>query len=113
MKDWSKASPFCFVLTIYRYKKILNMKFVNPTIEQKGFIPTPLATNKNVKKAGLDINNQLVSVNYRGTAAEVNQVEEKPVENEMEPSTANIIVNKLRAVGNDFKSFDPRVLRGE
>ena len=38
---------------------------------------------------------------------------EKPVENEMEPSTANIIVNKLRAVGNDFKSFDPRVLRGE
>lgn len=85
------------------------MKFVKHTKEQRQFIPTPLAAQKNVKKTGVDF----VTFNYAANAAEVNNVEEKPVQDEMEPSTANIIVEKLGAVGNDFKSFDPRVLRGE
>jgi hypothetical protein len=47
------------------------------------------------------------------TAAEVNNVEEKPVLNEMEPSSANIIEGKKLATGTDFRSMDPRTLRGE
>jgi hypothetical protein len=43
----------------------------------------------------------------------VDKVEEVPVKNEMEPSTANINEGKFKTVGTDFKSFDPRVLRGE
>lgn len=83
--------------------------FVKPTKEQRQFIPTSLATKKDVKKTGVDF----VNFNYMANAAEVNNVEEVPVDNEMEPSTANIIEGKKMATGTDFRSFDPRTLRGE
>ena len=89
------------------------MKFVKPTQEQKRFIPTPLAARENIKKTGIGIVDKLVVVDYIANAADVNAVEEVPVKDEMEPSTANIVEGKLKTVGLDFKSFDPRVLRGE
>ena len=108
------------------------MKFVKPTKEQKDFIPTPLATYKGIKTIGVGeadnlqpsdhlgiadtydgVVGQLVSVDYVANADDVNAVEECGIKDEMEPSTANIVVNKLKTVGNDFASFDPRVLRGE
>lgn len=83
--------------------------FVKPTKEQRFFTPTPLAAKKDVKKIG----NDFTSFDYVRNAADVNQVEEKPVLNEMEPSSANIIEGKKMATGTDFRSFDPRTLRGE
>lgn len=83
--------------------------FVRPTKEQRRFIPTPLAGSDKVEKIGVDF----VSFDYVANANDVNNVEETPVDNEMEPSTANILEGKLKTVGADFKSFDPRVLRGE
>lgn len=85
------------------------MKFVKPTKEQRGFIPTPAVTHEGVKKIG----NDFVSFDYVANASDVNNVEEVPVKDEMEPSTANINEGKFKTVGADFKSFDPRVLRGE
>lgn len=85
------------------------MKFVKPTKEQRQFIPTPFAAKKDVKKIGVDF----TSFNYVATAAEVNSVEENPVLNEMEPSTANILEGKKLATGTDFRSMDPRALRNE
>lgn len=85
------------------------MKFVKPTNEQRQFIPTPLAAKKDVQKIGIDF----TSFNYVATAAEVNSVEENPVLNEMEPSTANILEGKKLATGTDFRSMDPRALRNE
>lgn len=89
------------------------MKFVKPTKEQRDFIPTPLAARKNIKKIGIGLRDQLVSADYIANAGDVNHVEEKPVIDEMEPSSANIVEGKLKTTGTDFKSFDPRVLRGE
>ena len=83
--------------------------FIKPTKEQKDFIPTPIVAGENIKKIGVDF----ISFDYVANADEVNQVEEVPIDNEMEPSTANIIDGKFKTVGTDFKSFDPRVLRGE
>lgn len=83
--------------------------FIKPTKEQKEFIPTPIVAGENIKKIGVDF----ISFDYIANADEVNQVEEVPIDDEMEPSTANIIEGKFRTVGNDFKSFDPRVLREE
>lgn len=83
--------------------------FVEIRPEQMAFIPTPLVTNKNIKKIGVDF----LVTDYVANADDVNVVEEVPVDNEMEPSTANIVGQKLKTVGADFKSFDPRVLRGE
>ena len=85
------------------------MKFVKPTKEQRQFIPTTLAAKKDVQKIGVDF----TSFNYVATAAEVNSVEEEPVLNEMEPSTANILEGKKLATGTDFRSMDPRALRNE
>lgn len=85
------------------------MKFVKPTKEQRQFIPTPLAGSDKLKKIGIDF----VSCDYVRNAADVNNVEEVPVCNEMEPSTANILEGKKLATGTDFRSFDPRSLRGE
>lgn len=85
------------------------MKFVKHSKEQRQFIPASLATKKSLKKTGVDF----VNFNYMATAAEVNNVEEKPVLNEMEPSSANIIEGKKLATGTDFRSMDPRTLRGE
>ena len=82
---------------------------VKPTKEQREFIPTPAVTHEGVKKIGIDF----VSFDYVANADDVNNVEEVPVVNEMEPSTANINEGKFKTVGTDFKSFDPRVLRGE
>jgi len=81
----------------------------NSSNEVTRFIPTPLAGCKKVKSVG----NDFKSFDYRRNAADVNNVEETPVLNEMEPSTANIIVGKLDTVGNDFKSLDNRSLREE
>lgn len=89
------------------------MKFVKPTKEQRDFIPTPLAARENIKKAGLDINNQLVSVNFVANADETKSLLEESVDEEFEPSAANIVDHKIKMTGTDFKSFDPRVLRGE
>lgn len=89
------------------------MRFVKPTKEQREFIPTPLAARKNIEKAGVDINNQLVSVNFVRNADETKSLLDEPVNGEFEPSAANIIDHKLKVTGTDFKSFDPRVLRGE
>lgn len=87
--------------------------FVKPTKEQKDFIPTPLAARENIKTIGIGIVDQLISVDYIANANEANEVEETPIPGEMEPSTTNIIENKLKTTGTDFKSFDPRVLLGE
>lgn len=83
--------------------------FVKPTKEQRQFIPTPIAAKKDVKKIG----NDFVSFNYVANAADVNNVEEEPVLNEMEPSTANILEGKKLTTGTDFRSLDPRTLRNE
>ena len=91
----------------------MTMMFVKPTKEQREFIHTPLAARENIKKIGVGIIDQLISVDYIANAAEVNAVEEQPIKNEMEPSTANIIDGKLKVVGADFKSFDPRVMLDE
>jgi hypothetical protein len=85
------------------------MKYVRPTKEQRDFIPTPPVTHEGIKKIGVDF----VSLDYIANANDVNNIEEVPVVNEMEPSTANIDEKKFKTVGTDFKSFDPRVLRGE
>ena len=85
------------------------MIFVKPTKEQRDFVPTPAVTHEGVDKIGVDF----VSLDYVANANDVNKVEEVPVDNEMEPSTANINESKFKTVGVDFKSFDPRVLRGE
>ena len=87
------------------------MKFVKPTQEQKDFIPTPLATHEGIKTVG--IVDEFVSVDYVANANDVNVVEECGIQDEMEPSTAKIIANKIGTVGNDFASVDLRVLRGE
>ena len=108
------------------------MKFVKPTQEQKDFVPTPLATYKGIETIGAGeadnlqasdhlgiaetydgVVGQLISVDYVANANDVNAVEECGIQDEMEPSTANIIVNKIGTVGNDVASVDPRVLRGE
>ena len=83
--------------------------YVRPTREQRTFIPTPPVAHEGVKKVGVDF----VSLDYVANANDVNKVEDVPVKDEMEPSTANINEGKFRTVGTDFKSFDPRVLRGE
>jgi hypothetical protein len=85
------------------------MKFVKHTKEQRQFIPTPLAAKKDVKKIG----NDFTSFDYVRNAADVNKVEEEPVLNEMEPSTANILEGKKLATGTDFRSMDLRALRNE
>lgn len=85
------------------------MKYVKPTKEQRQFIPTPLVAKSNIKKVGVDF----VAFDYVANANDVNKVEEEPVCNEMEPSTANILEGKKLATGTDFRSFDPRSLRGE
>ena len=113
MRDRLLAGPFCYVLTIYRYKKIFIMRFVKPTKEQRDFIPTPLAARENIKKTGIGIIDPLVVVDYVANADETKSLLEKPVEGEFEPSAMNIIEQKLGVVGTDFKSFDSRVLRGE
>jgi hypothetical protein len=82
-----------------------------PSKEQREFIPTPLAARENIKKIGVGIIDQLIVADYVANAGDVNQVEEVPVDNEMEPSSANIVEGKLRTTGLDFRSFDPRVLR--
>lgn len=85
------------------------MKFVKPTREEREFIPTPLATKNGIKTVGVGIIDQLIVPDYIGNAADVNNVEEE----EYEPSTANILEGKGLATGTDFRSFDPRSLRGE
>ena len=89
------------------------MKFVKPTKEQRDFIPTPLAARKNIKKVGVGIIDQLISTDYVRNADETKSLLEEKVEGEFEPSTMNIVDQKLKTTGLDFKSFDPRVLRGE
>ena len=89
------------------------MKFVKPTKEQRDFIPTPLAARKNIKKVGVGIIDQLISTDYVRNADETKSLLEENVEGEFEPSTMNIVDQKLKTTGLDFKSFDPRVLRGE
>ena len=84
--------------------------FVKPTREERDFIPTPLVTRENIKKTGVGIIDQLVVTDYIANAADVNAVEEQPIPDEYEPSTANIVDGKLKTVGTDFKSFDPRIL---
>ena len=113
-KGLVKTSPFfCFILTIYRYKMIFNMKFVKPTKEQRDFIPTPLAAQENVKKVGIRIADQLVSFDYVRTADETKSLLGEKVDGEYEPSAMNIVDQKFKTTGLDFKSFDPRVLLGE
>jgi hypothetical protein len=89
------------------------MKLTKPTKEQREFIPTPLAAKKNVKKIGVGIVDQLVSFDYVRTADETKSLLEEKVEGEYEPSAMNIVDQKLNMTGLDFKSFDPRSLRGE
>jgi hypothetical protein len=89
------------------------MKFVKPTKEQRDFIPTPLAARENVKKVGVGIVDQLISFYYVRSADETKSLLEEKVEGEFEPSAMNIVDQKLKTTGTDFKSFDPRVLRGE
>ena len=89
------------------------MKFVKPTKEQRDFIPTPLAAQENVKKVGIGIADQLVSFDYVRTADETKSLLDKKVDGEYEPSAMNIIDQKFKTTGLDFKSFDPRVLLGE
>lgn len=84
--------------------------FVKPTKEQRQFIPTPLAGSDKLKKVGVDF----VAFDYLANANDVNNViEECGVKDEMEPSSANILEGKDLATGTDFRSFDPRSLRGE
>ena len=88
--------------------------FVRPTKEQRDFVPTPLAARENVKKTGIGIVDQLIVADYVANADETKSlIEEEVVEGEFEPSTMNIVDQKLKTTGLDFRSFDPRVLRGE
>lgn len=89
------------------------MKFVKPTKEQRDFIPTPLAARENVNKVGVGIIDQLISADFVRDADETKSLLDEPVDGEFEPSAMNIVDQKLRMTGTDFKSFDPRVLRGE
>lgn len=86
--------------------------FVKPTKEQRDFIPTPLAARENIKKVGVGIVDQLIAVDYVRNADETKSlIEEEVVNGEFEPSAMNIVDQKLKTVGADFKAFDPRVLR--
>lgn len=87
--------------------------FVKPTKEQRDFIPTPLAARENIKKVGVGIVDQLIAVDFVRNADETKSLLDEPVKEEFEPSAMNIVDKKLRTVGADFKSFDPRVLREE
>lgn len=88
--------------------------FVRPTKEQRDFVPTPLAARENVKKTGIGIVDQLIVADYVGNADETKSlIEDEVVEGEFEPSAMNIVDQKLKTTGLDFRSFDPRVLRGE
>lgn len=87
--------------------------FVKPTKEQRDFIPTPLAARENIDKVGVGIIDQLISVDYVRNADETKSLLEENVDGEFEPSSVNIIEQKLKTTGLDFKTFDPRVLRGE
>ena len=88
--------------------------FVRPTKEQRDFVPTPLAARENVKKTGIGIVDQLIVPDYVANADETKSlIEEEVVEGEFEPSAMNIVDRKLKTTGLDFRSFDPRVLRGE
>ncbi len=88
--------------------------FVRPTKEQRDFVPTPLAARENVKKTGIGIVDQLIVADYVANADETKSlIEEEVVEGEFEPSAMNIVDQKLKTTGLDFRSFDPRVLRGE
>ena len=88
--------------------------FVRPTKEQRDFVPTPLAARENVKKTGIGIVDQLIVANYVANADETKSlIEDEVVEGEFEPSAMNIVDQKLKTTGLDFRSFDPRVLRGE
>lgn len=89
------------------------MKFVKPTKEQRDFIPTPLAARKNITKTGIGIIDQLIVADYVANADETKSLLEEKVDGEYEPSAMNIVDQKLKTVGTDFRSFDPRVLRGE
>ena len=89
------------------------MKFIKPTKEQRDFIPTPLAARENIKKVGVGIIDQLISTDYVRNADETKSLLEEDVDGEFEPSAMNIVDQKLKTTGLDFKSFDPRVLRGE
>lgn len=89
------------------------MIFVKPTKEQRDFIPTPLAARENIKKIGVGIIDQLISTDYVRNADETKSLLEENVDGEFEPSAMNIVDQKLKTTGLDFKSFDPRVLRGE
>ena len=89
------------------------MKFVKPTKEQRDFIPTPLAARENIKKVGVGIIDQLISADYVRNADETKSLLEETVDGEFEPSAMNIVDQKLKTTGLDFKSFDPRVVRGE
>ena len=83
------------------------------TKEQREFIPTPLAAKKNIKKVGVGIVDQLISADYVRNADETKSLLDEAVEGEFEPSSMNIVEQKLRTTGLDFKSVDPRVLREE
>ena len=86
--------------------------FVKPTKEQRDFIPTPLAARENIKKVGVGIVDQLIAVDYVRNADETKSlIAEEVVNGEFEPSAMNIVDQKLKTVGADFKAFDPRVLR--
>ena len=86
--------------------------FIKPTKEQRDFIPTPLAARENIKKVGVGIVDQLIAVDYVRNADETKSlIEEEVVNGEFEPSAMNIVDQKLKTVGADFKAFDPRVLR--
>ncbi len=88
--------------------------FVRPTKEQRDFVPTPLAARENVKKTGIGIVDQLIVADYVANAGETKSlIEDEVVEGEFEPSAMNIVDQKLKTTGLDFRSFDPRVLRGE
>lgn len=88
--------------------------FVRPTKEQRDFVPTPLAARENVKKTGIGIVDQLIVADYVANADETKGlIEDEVVEGEFEPSAMNIVDQKLKTTGLDFRSFDPRVLRGE
>lgn len=89
------------------------MKFVKPTKEQRDFIPTPLAARENIKKVGVGIIDQLIATDFVRNADETKSLLDETVDGEFEPSAMNIVDQKLKTVGADFKSFDPRVLRGE
>ena len=88
--------------------------FVRPTKEQRDFVPTPLAARENVKKTGIGIVDQLIVADYVANADETKSlIEDEVVEGEFEPSAMNIVDQKLKTTGLDFRSFDPRVLREE